>query len=286
MNDLDPPVHPDPAAHPVAPPVALPAPPPVPPPAPRAGQRPARRRTALRALAAVAAAAAAGAGIGEVLLHTAYRDAGAAAAAPAAAAPAAAPSPSPSFGARSNGNHFGPLRGLLLPVPDGYRPGPDHGELGNDTELDGGQLAARMRQALREVPRKNRSRVESAWRSLHLRASGLRTYRSDDGAFMVEMSLDQFNQHAVKAAGAFESALVDVSGAFRRGPAVPGHPGARCVLPPVEPSAQIDYMTCFAAEGDLLVTMETTGVAPLNKDQAVQLFKSQLDRLAPPGAAV
>lgn len=259
---------------------------PAPAPAPTGqGPAPSRKRRALRPVAAVLAAVLAGVGIGEVLLHTTYRTTAApVAAAPAGSAPTVAPTPS--WGARSNGNHFGSLRDLLLPVPGRYRPGPDIQDLGNDTALTGTQLSGRLRQALAGVPAKDRKRVQQAWNSLHLRASGLRTYQVDDGGYMAEIRLDQFNQQAVKAAKALESAVVDYSGAFRQGPAVAGHPDARCVLPPLEPSARIDYMTCFAAEGDLLVTMEVTGVAPLMKDQAVQLLQAQLDRLAAPGAAV
>jgi hypothetical protein len=250
-------------------------------PAPAAGARP---RTALKALAAVLAAVVAGVGIGEVILHTAYQDDTAA----TASGPAATASPSPSYGAKSNGNHFGSLRDLMLPVPEDYELGPDHGELGNDTVLDAKQVSARLNQALKTVPRKSRRRVESAWQSLHLRASAVRTYKADDNTFMVEMRLDQFNQQAVKATTAISGAFIDYSGAFRRGPAIAGHPGARCVLPPLEPSAEIDYMTCFAAVGDLMVTMEVTGVAPLNqgKEMAARLLKAQLDRLAIPGAVV
>ncbi|WP_377270258.1 hypothetical protein [Peterkaempfera sp. SMS 1(5)a] len=230
------------------------------------------------------AAALAGVGVGEVLLHTAYQDDTTAAAAPAATAPTVAPSPA--WGGHSNGNHFGSLRDLLLPVPDSYTLGPDSGGSGNDAELNSKQLASREEEALKTVPKKNRKTVEKAWKSLHLRASGLRTYQDRSGGLMVEMRLDQFNQQAVAAASAFNGAVVDASGAFRQGPAVAGHQNARCVLPPLEPSAKIDFMTCFAAEGDLLISMDVTGVTPLDKDGAVQLLKAQLDRLARPGAAV
>ncbi|MFJ6212070.1 hypothetical protein ACIQGZ_01820 [Streptomyces sp. NPDC092296] len=257
-----------------------PAPPTAPPAAP---PRRRRRRRAWRPLAAVLAAAVAGVGIGEVLLHTRYRDD------TATAAPTTAPvtaAPSPSWGARSNGNHFGSLRDQLLPVPDDYNLGPDEGDLGNDTELVGAQLHDRLRQQLKGVPDKHRKEVEDTWNSLHVRAGGLRTYRADSGEFMAEMQLSQLNQQAATARTALSTALVDGLGAFRQGPAVPGHRDTRCILPPLEPSAQIDYMTCFAAEGDLLVTMAVTGTAPLDKDKAVALLKAQLDRLARPGAAV
>ena len=311
MTDIEPPVdRADPSIDPVAPatgsalspappppPIDPPQPPPltvppvvpstpvIPPPPGPVGRQSDRGRAVLRSLAAVLAAAVAGVGIGEVLLHTSYRNDTVASAAAASTA-TDSPAPAPSYGARSNGNHFGSLRDLLLPIPDGYEPGPDSGDLGNDTELDRKQLAARLQQALKDVPKKHRNEVKSAWQALHLRASGLRTYQVDTGDFMVELRLDQFNQHAVQAANALSGAVVDFSGAYRRGPAVSGHENARCVLPPLEPSAAIDYMTCFAAEGDLLVTMEVTGVAPLNKNKVVVLLQKQLDRLARPGAAI
>jgi hypothetical protein len=281
-------VGPEPVPEPVPEPTS--APPPFP--------RPARRhprRTARRAAAAVLVAALAGVGIGEMILQTDDRDDSATAASVTApAVPGSgsstlrpSPSASPSWGAHSNGNHFGSLRSLLLPVPESmYLPGPDDGLLGNDAELDRAKLAASLDRTLKGLPKERRQVVRDAWNAMRLRAGALRTYRVRDGDFMVEMSLDQLNQQAVKAVDAYSRAIIDVSGDFREGPAVAGHTKARCVLPPVEPSAEIEYMSCFAAVGDLMVSMQVTGVGPLNKDLPVKMFGEQLDRLAIPGASV
>ncbi|WP_354641670.1 hypothetical protein [Kitasatospora camelliae] len=249
--------------------------------------RPAGRpgsRTLLRGAAAVLVAALVGVGIGEAVLAIHYdenRPAVAAVAKPAPSTPAA-----PEWGAQSNGNHFGRLRDLLLPVPTGYTLGPDAGALGNDSELGREQLDKRMEKNLDGVPNQYRDRVKGAWEALHQKGSGIRTYRSGGADLLVEMYLDQFNQQAVTQTTELYGAMVDDTGVFRHGPAVPGHDAARCVLPPLRAGDELDFMHCFSAEGDLLVTMNVSGTAPLNQDKVVDLFRQQLDRLARPGASV
>ncbi|GAA2739869.1 hypothetical protein [Kitasatospora cinereorecta] len=239
-------------------------------------------RPLLRAAAAVLAAALVGVGIGEAIIKVRYDDRPAVAAAPAQPSASA----SPAWGAKSNGNHFGAMRDLLLPMPSGFSLGPDAGSLGNDAELGSDLLAKRLQKNLDDIPKQYQDRVRSAWEALHFKASGVRTYQSDHGDLLVEVYLDQFNQQAVSQTTELYGAMVDDTGVFRRGPEVPGHPGARCVLPPLRPGDKLDFVHCFSAEGDLLVTMEVSGAAPVNQDKVVDLFRQQLDRLARPGASV
>ncbi|MEV4559856.1 hypothetical protein AB0K51_23075 [Kitasatospora sp. NPDC049285] len=243
------------------------------------------KRTVLKAAAAVVAAALVGVGIGEAIIqvHYAKDDKAVVAAAPTAPQPSA--SPSAAWGAKSNGNHFGSLRDLLLPVPGAYRLGPDAGALGHDSELGQEQLAKRLEKNLADVPEKYRDQVKKAWEDLHFLGSGVRTLVPGDNSMLVELYLDQFNQQAVSQTSQLYGAMVDDTGVFRHGPDVPGHPGARCVLPPLRPGDQLDYVHCFSAEGDLLVTMEVSGLAPLDQNKVVDLFRQQLDRLARPGAS-
>ncbi|MFI2611037.1 hypothetical protein [Kitasatospora sp. NPDC018619] len=249
-----------------------------------AAPAPASRRL-LRATAATAAAALVGVAVGVGIIKTRYDDP-----APAtAAAPSAGPAPTASatpYGARSNGSHFGSLRDLLLPVPAGYRPGPDDGPDGNDSELSGTQLSAEMNADLQQLPKEKRDTIRSYWEGMHVKAVGVRTYLADGDDLVIGLKLHQFNQQEVQRINEYTAVFTGDTGLFRVGPAVPGHPEAHCYLMPAPPSAPIDYLECSAAEGDLLVVMSAEGVAPLPKDRIVALLTLQLDRLARPGASV
>ncbi|MFE6866197.1 hypothetical protein ACFVFS_06540 [Kitasatospora sp. NPDC057692] len=243
-------------------------------------------RRVLRAGGATAAAALAGVVIGVGIIEIRYDDpAPVAVAAPATAVPAPTAAATP-FGAKSNGNHFGSLRDLLLPVPTGFELGPDAGGDGNDTELTADQLAAAFDDDLGEIPKEKRDKLRQSWKDLHVKASGVRTYKSQRGDLVIGMKLHQFNQQEVQTMNEYTAVFTSDTGLFRLGPTVPGHPEAHCYLLPAPPSAPIDRMNCSAAEGDLLVVMTAEGVAPLSKDTIVALLTQQLDRLARPGASV
>ncbi|MFF2039557.1 hypothetical protein ACFVVX_03955 [Kitasatospora sp. NPDC058170] len=276
-----------PVAEPVPEPVVEPATEPLPsadaPPA-----VPVRRSRLLRATGATVAAALVGVVIGIGIIKVEYDAPGpvvAASGAPTTGpAPTAAPTP---FGAKSNGNHFGSLRDLLLPVPDGYALGPDDGGYGNDVELSADRLSADMEEDLKEVPKEKRDRLRAYWEGLHVKATGVRTYKAvGSNDLLIGMKLRQFNQQEVQKLNEYTAVFTGDTGLFRIGPEIPGHPEAHCYLMPVPPGAQIDYLECSAAEGDLLVVMNVEGVAPLRKDRIVTLFTQQLDRLATPGASV
>ncbi|KJS54890.1 hypothetical protein VM98_16490 [Streptomyces rubellomurinus subsp. indigoferus] len=247
-----------------------------------AGPRPAGASPLLRASAATVAAALAGVAIGIGVIKVHYDDAPA-----PVAVPAAAPVPSASatpYGAKSNGSHFGSLRDLLLPVPAGYRLGPDDGGYGNDAELGSQQLAEELDAELQQVPKAQRDKMREYWEGLHVKGTGVRTYRTEADDLLIGVKLRQFNQQEVQKINEYTAVFTGDTGLFRVGPQVPGHPEAHCYLMPAPPSAPIDYLECSAAEGDLLVIMNAEGPAPLPKDKIIALFAAQLDRLAAPGA--
>ncbi|CAN3978450.1 hypothetical protein [Kitasatospora purpeofusca] len=247
--------------------------------------RPPRRL--LRAGGATVAAALVGVVIGIGIIEVRYDDPAPATAAPV---PAAAPAPSATatpFGAKSNGNHFGSLRDLLLPVPAGYGLGADDGGFGNDVELTGEQLlAAELDDEVVTMPKEQQDKLRKYWNDLHVKAAGVRTYTTQAGELTISMKLRQFNQQEVQKLNEYTAIFTGETGIFRTGPAVPGHAEAHCYLLPAPPSAPIDRLECSAAEGDLLVVMSVEGVAPLPKDRIVALLAQQLDRLAIPGASV
>ncbi|MFC5667191.1 hypothetical protein ACFP3U_30025 [Kitasatospora misakiensis] len=246
----------------------------------------AARRLALRAGGAIVAAALVGVAIGVGIIQVRYDDP---APAVAAAAPSAAPAPTPTatpFGAKSNGSHFGSLRDLLLPATGGYGLGPDDGGYGNDTELTGEQLTAELDDDLLPVPKAQQDKLRQYWQGLHVRATGVRTYKHRLNNLVIGVRLHQFNQQEVQRMNEYTAVFTGDSGLFRVGPAVPGHPEAHCYLMPARPSAPIDRMECSAAAGDLLVVLSAEGPAPLPKDTIVTFLTQQLDRLASPGASV
>ncbi|MER5349363.1 hypothetical protein ABT093_03385 [Kitasatospora sp. NPDC002551] len=240
-------------------------------------------RRVLRAGGAIVAAALTGVVIGVGIIEVRYDDPAPAAAAIAAAAPTATATP---FGAKANGNHFGSLRDLLLPVPGGFLLGPDDGADGNDTELTADQLATVFDEDLGPVPKEQQDKLRQYWKDLHVKAAGVRTYKARLGELVIGIKLRQFNQQEVQRMNEYTAIFTGDTGLFRRGPVVPGHPEAHCYLMPAPPAAPIDRMECSAAEGDLLVVLDAEGVAPLPKDKIVALLTQQLDRLARPGASV
>ncbi|MEV4612208.1 hypothetical protein AB0K43_06330 [Kitasatospora sp. NPDC049258] len=274
----------DPSAAPSAAPLTEPSA--APPTEPSAAEPRGTSRTgfAVRAGAAVVAAALVGVGLGLGIIKVRYdQDPAPAAAAPA---PTATASPSPSFGAKSNGSHFGSMRDLLLPVPTGYKLGPDSGAYGNDTELTDDQRKAWVEDDVRALPPKLQDMVRKVWEDTPLKGGGVRSLVSGDNGMVVTVWLLQYHQEAVKADNAWAAALGSDSGLFRVGPDVPGHTEAHCYLPYMPPGSLVDTLSCSAAEGDLRVVVRVEGVAPLPKDKVVTLFTQQLDRLARPGASV
>ncbi|WP_035799114.1 hypothetical protein [Kitasatospora mediocidica] len=280
MSDLENPTVPVPDAVPA--PDAVPEPIPEPTPASARG----RRGLALRVAAAVVAAALAGVGIGVGIIKVTYDDAPQAAAAAAPQGVAAAPAQPHPYGAQANGTHFGSLLDLLLPVPAGYKLGPDDGAAGNDAELTPDQVAAALDDSVKDLPKTERDKAKGVLQGMKVKGEGVRTFRSSTGDMALYLRLSQFNQKSVEAESAFEGALGSETGLFRLGPEVPGHPEAHCFLPPAEPGDPIDELDCTAAVGDLLVELHVAGVAPLPKAEAVSVFRQQLDRLALPGATV
>ncbi len=286
MTDIE---SPEPVAEPTVPSPTKPAVEPDAEPAPAAPElaeqeapAPAKpRRTVLKAVAAVVAAALVGVGIGEAIIKVHYSDEPA----PAAAAPAApSASPTQAWGAKSNGNHFGSLRDLMLPVPSGWRLGPDYKSIGNDHEIRDTDLDKVLKETLADVPEKYRKDAENALSSLHIQGIGARTLASTDNSTMVTLVLSQYNQQAVAAENNSYGKWYTDNELYRVGPGVAGHAEAHCALPMLKAGDQLDYLQCYAGVGDLLVQLEVAGTAPLDQNKVIDLFRQQLDRLAIPGA--
>lgn len=271
------------------PPGSPPGPPPVPPwgqgpdasvaaPPAKAPRRPA---AVLAAAGVVAAAAVVGAALlGQRWFESALSLAGRGATGSASAAPSAPAS----AGGGSAASH-GTLRGLLLPVTHGWALGEDSEGLGNDVELTVVQERARMNGLFKDVPSRQRATVRRIIDQLRVQGTALRTYRDvPDGRMSVTISLDRFGGSSAERLVRF-SALTAPALHERRGPAVPGHRQAYCVVSP-KPAKELAAMHCFGAEGGIYASLRVTGVSPLDTRGIAAMFGRQLGRLGGSGAAI
>ncbi|MBF9070844.1 hypothetical protein [Streptacidiphilus fuscans] len=241
-----------------------------------------RRRGRLVALAAafVLSAVAVGGGTGALILATRSSSTTSSAAASSAASPAA-----PTYGVRADGSHFGTLDQLLLPVPTSDQPGPDDRTFGNDTVLTPSQYASAFTAEYRFLSAGNRSTLGSELGLSGLQGYALRSYADPDDGLSAEITLIQEKP----GSSAASTALTTLRGATAGdggGPSVSGFPHAHCYLPPDPYGSSFGVLRCDDAEGDLLITMQVEGVAPLAQAAAADLFRQQLSRLATPAAQV
>jgi hypothetical protein len=201
----------------------------------------------------------------------------------ASAAAEAVPAKPPTYGALADGNHFGSLSDLLLPVPGNLEPGPDVPGFGNDTLLTASQFHAFYDKSIATFSSADRKTLENGFQAAHIKAYAVRTYLVSD-SMTIEIALRQENQSVAKGDAAELKDLATVTGVFRTGPGVPGFPQARCYLPPLQTGDKLDYLNCDVAVGDMFLSMQVSGVAPLDTASAVGLLSQQLTRLAIPGA--
>ncbi|MEY9843157.1 hypothetical protein [Streptacidiphilus sp. MAP5-3] len=250
--------------------------------APGASDGQPRRRGRFVALAAafVLSAVAVGGGTGALILATRSSSSTSPATAAGTASPAA-----PSYGVRADGSHFGSLDQLLLPVPSSDEPGPDDRTFGNDTVLTPSQYASAFTAEYRFLSAGNRSTLSSDLGLSGLQGYALRSYADPDDGLSAEITLIQ-EKPGSNAASTALATLRGATGGDGGGPSVSGFPHAHCYLPPNPYGSSLGVLRCDDAEGDLLITMQIEGVAPLDQAAAADLFGQQLSRLATPAAQV
>ncbi|NUK12109.1 hypothetical protein HRW18_29860 [Streptomyces lunaelactis] len=175
----------------------------------------------------------------------------------------------------------------LLPVPYGYELGPDIGEYGNNTVLSKKQAVAVFKEGSRGLPSAERNKSNKAVDKLKLQGVAMRSYRSFDGGFAIEIQLAQIeNAGKGRELAQFQSAFADALGIFRKGPAIQGYKNAKCFLMPKDSKAKLDAMFCSAYQGDVLMNATAYGVKPLDTIGAAAILSKQLDRLKSPGEYV
>ncbi|MFI0900841.1 hypothetical protein [Streptomyces sp. NPDC020983] len=256
-----------------------------------------RRRTALLVAGALVAVAAAGGGYA----LTRDGDGGTPAARPTATA---TPTPGRTYAVTAGGTHVGDLGRMLLPMPEGMRPGPDVEQFGNDTVLDapratsllmGGDSNSRFSAAQRRT-------LKAQIDAMHVKGAALRTFRTADNKQTYQIELIQVgNKKAAAAEPEAFRKLAEGAGGLTAGPGVPGYPHAVCVEPDASDGSDdygdsddyddyyrssVDTMFCQATEGDLMVEFQAVGEAPLDEAEIPALLRGQLDRVKAPEEGV
>jgi len=180
------------------------------------------------------------------------------------------------------------LSKLLLPVPAGFRLGPDSGTYGNDTELSGPAATAEMKDGGRGLSGRQRRDFEKRVDKLRIQGLAVRTYTSHDNDLVVDTQLVRMkDKKAVRDLYTFRYELFDSVGVLRDGPKIDGHKrNASCFLDPKDDERRIEGMFCMAYEGEVMVTFSATGIEPFRKADVAELVKDQLNHITSPGEYV
>ncbi|MEU5255757.1 hypothetical protein [Streptomyces longwoodensis] len=250
-------------------------------------RRPRPARTAAVAGAALLAAAVlGGAGYTVVAVQGADRDPGR----PTWKLPADAEDRTTDGAAEQTG-----LKAMFLPFgEDGYSPGPDVGEYGNDAELSGARAAALQKESLRDLPGTTRRRLQQQVDKQRIQGMAMRSYNVNFGyaasggdTFTVSVTLERMaNRTAVRDLSTLYTGLLDATDVFREAPAIKGHKDARCFLTPKAKKNGLEGAICSGYVGDVLVSAYASGPRPLSAADVGTFFTAQLDRIHNPGQAV
>ncbi|PWI20594.1 hypothetical protein DI272_21395 [Streptomyces sp. Act143] len=187
------------------------------------------------------------------------------------------------------------LRGMLMPYEeDGFAQGPDIDEFGADAELSGRQATALRKESLRGLPPADRRKLEKLIDKQRIKGVVMRSYLDADGyaayddkVSAVNVTLTQMeSQAAVRNSSTSQIEFFETLDLFRKGPKIEGHKNAKCFLSPEDKDEKIDWMFCSAYVGDVLVAVNASGVAPMDKRGVSTFVAAQLDRIDDPGKAV
>ncbi|MFI1190749.1 hypothetical protein [Streptomyces californicus] len=187
-------------------------------------------------------------------------------------------------GDTSRGRHDTELTKLLLPVPKGYRLGPDIGGHGNDGETSGAKATAAMKEMGRGLAGKDRRELNKSVEKLRVQGSARRSYVTDTHNLVVSIEVVKMrDKGAVRRTYLTRKKLLDGVGDLRKGPSVDGHRNVSCYRMPKGEKGSIDGVGCFAYEGEVSVTVDASGSNPLGLSRIGELVKDQLDHIASPG---
>jgi hypothetical protein len=171
----------------------------------------------------------------------------------------------------------------LLPVPEGYRLGPDVLAAGNDVSLSPQEAAGMMKDAGRGLPSELRKELSKGVDKLGVKGIGARSYTAASNELVVEITLTQVAHD--KAATMHAEAALELPGE-KKGPAVEGHKNARCFQAPKAAKKNIGSIRCAAYDGDLLVSVHGFGTTSFKPSAVAGLMRQQLDHITSPGTSV
>ncbi|MFJ6848984.1 hypothetical protein ACIQM3_00380 [Streptomyces sp. NPDC091271] len=180
------------------------------------------------------------------------------------------------------------LSKLMLPVPEGYRLGPDDGEHGNDDEVDGERAVAAMKESNRGLAGKERREYDKRIDKLRVQGVAFRSYVTQEDDLEVHAAIVRMkDKKSVRGFHAFQTGLFDALGIFREGPKIKGHTrNAACYLQPKDSDSDIEEMVCAAYDGELSISYSATGIKPVDEAAVAELLKDQLDHITSPGEYV
>lgn len=240
-----------------------------------------RNRRGLFVAGWLASALAVGTGAGFAILAAIGPSKDSVTAAPnlAASPTAASPSPSVTSGVRPDGTHYGSVKDFLLPMPDGFKPGPDEGDFGNDSTIPADQADPTVELLFGKLPASDMTTAQGALTAGHMSDGAVRTYSNQAGTLDVSVTVLLLDPaQSAESTSQFER-VVKQSRAFRTGPMVPGHPDALCVLPVTHVGDTLDGMVCLGTVGDTFAIVRAEGTVPLDTAAVTGLFGRQLDKL-------
>ncbi|MCX4846396.1 hypothetical protein [Streptomyces sp. NBC_00893] len=180
------------------------------------------------------------------------------------------------------------LSKLLLPVPAGYRLGPDNGELGNDGEQSGKKATAVMQQNAHGLAGKERRDYEKRIDRLRIEGIAARTYADDGNTLVISTEIMRMkDKEAVRNLYTFRTGLLEAIDIFRAEPRIEGHTrNARCYVLRKGSGDDIASMNCLAYDGELSIGVTASGSRPFDRAAVAELLKDQLDHIASPGEYV
>ncbi|MFI5866869.1 hypothetical protein [Streptomyces sp. NPDC051546] len=181
------------------------------------------------------------------------------------------------------------LSGKLLPIPDGFRPGPDMGADGNDFVLSGEKAIESFQESRTGLSSTERKKRDEMLASLKLKGLAGRTYAKEMTGWIAEVRIMQADPKAVGSFSEVTKKLLELGGDKRQAPKVDGFPDAKCSLLAIgdeEGKEKIDSIDCTAVEGDIAVTFRAYGPKPFSTTDAVAFFKNQMSHLKSPGESV
>ncbi|AVV47408.1 hypothetical protein C6376_11230 [Streptomyces sp. P3] len=186
------------------------------------------------------------------------------------------------------------LSALLLPYgTDGYQPGPDLAEFGQDAEFSGAQATALRKESFKDLPGASRRKLEKLVDKERIKGVAMRSYAVDWSDYNIKDTITlhvtlsrQENPTAVRRSATAFNGFVAAMDFLRKGPKIEGHPDARCFLSPKGESTDLGTALCTAAVGDVLVSVTSAAPDPIGGTFVAKFFAKQLDRIDDPGQAV